>query len=66
VEDNNIVQEAFENVTTNLLTLLFYNTCNCLRDDHERENMLNPKYHTEGCPYKTHVENEAQIKFNDE
>lgn len=49
-----------------ILTELYNKICSCLRDNDEKEDLLNPAFHEEGCLYKLAVEKETNIKWNKE
>ena len=49
-----------------ILTELFNKLCSCIRDDKEKENLLNPYFHSEDCLYKITVEKETNIEWTKE
>ena len=40
--------------------------CNCLRDDPEKEDKLNPEFHEETCAYKELVDREVNVTWTQE
>lgn len=49
-----------------VLQELYTKLCNCLRDDPEKEDLLNPEFHETTCAYKELVEREVKIKWTPE
>lgn len=49
-----------------VLQELFTKLCNCLRDDPDKEDLLNPKFHEETCAYRELVEREVEIEWTQE
>lgn len=61
----NLFEHAVQDTFKKLLVELYYNTCNCLRNDSSKDDLINPKFHEESCPYKEHAE-KLNLEFIDE
>ena len=46
-----------------VLTELYNKICSCRRDDPEKDDLLNPAFHDEGCLYRIAVEKETNIQW---
>lgn len=60
-ESNILINNASKELLINILSLLFYNLCNCSSKD---DKFLNPKKHKESCDYYKQVF--GTVEFEDE
>jgi len=46
------VEEVLQSTQTQILSQLYVKICNCRRDYPELDQLLEPKFHLEDCPYR--------------
>jgi hypothetical protein len=65
-DKDKIVDTEINKAKINLLTRLYYQTCNCLVNNKRKTGFLNPKFHRKTCLYKKYVEEDIKMEFENE